>query len=42
MAPSSNYIIEVRIDVLKALKIFGLTATALTAVGLGAYYINQR
>ncbi|CAF4436233.1 unnamed protein product [Rotaria socialis] len=42
MASSSDYIIEVRIDVLKTLKIFGITATALTAIGLGAYYIHHR
>jgi len=42
MAPSSDYIIEVRIDVLKTLKIAGITASVLTAIGLGAYYIHQR
>jgi hypothetical protein len=42
MAPSSDYIIEVRIDVLKTLKIAGITAGVLTAIGLGAYYIHQR
>jgi hexokinase len=42
MAPSSNYIIEVRIDVLKTLKIAGIAAGVLSAIGLGAYYIHQR
>ena len=42
MAPSSDYIIEVRIDVLKTLKIAGITAGVLTAIGFGAYYIHQR
>ncbi|CAF4074044.1 unnamed protein product [Rotaria sp. Silwood2] len=42
MALSSDYIIEVRIDVLKTLKVFGITAGVLTAVGIGAYYIHQR
>jgi hexokinase len=42
MAPSSDYIIEVRIDVFKTLKIAGITAGVLTAIGLGAYYIHQR
>jgi hexokinase len=42
MAPSSDYIIELRIDVLKTLKIAGIAAGVLSAIGLGAYYINQR
>jgi hexokinase len=42
MAPSSDYIIEVRIDVLKTLKIAGITAGVLTAIGLGAYYAHHR
>lgn len=42
MAPSSDYIIEVRIDVIKTLKIAGITAGILSAIGLGAYYIHQR
>ena len=42
MGSSSDYIIEVRIDVLKALKIAGISASILTAIGLGAYYIHQR
>jgi hexokinase len=42
MAPSSDYIIEVRIDVLKTLKIAGIAAGILTAIGLGGYYIHQR
>ncbi|CAF3596132.1 unnamed protein product [Adineta steineri] len=41
MMSSSDYIIEVRIDVLKTLKIAGITAGVLTAIGLGAYYIHQ-
>lgn len=42
MAPSSDYIIEVRIDVIKTLKIAGIAAGVLSAIGLGAYYIHQR
>lgn len=42
MAPSSDYIIEVRIDVLKTLKIAGIAAGMLSAIGLGAYYLHQR
>jgi hexokinase len=42
MAPSSDYILEVRIDVLKTLKIAGITAGVLSAIGFGAYYIHQR
>ena len=42
MAPSSDYIIEVRIDVLKTLKIAGIAAGAISAIGLGAYYLHQR
>ena len=42
MAPSSDYIVEIRIDVLKTLKIAGVTAGVFTAIGLGAYYVHQR
>ena len=42
MAPSSDYVIEIRIDVLKTLKIAGITTGLLTAIGLGAYYVHQR
>jgi hexokinase len=40
MAPSSNYILEFKIDILKTLKIAGITAGVLTAIGLSAYYIH--
>ena len=42
MAPASDYIIEIRIDVLKTLKIAGVATGVLTAIGLGAYYAHQR
>ena len=42
MAPSSDYIIEVRIDVIKTLKMAGITVGVLSAIGLGAYYLHQR
>lgn len=42
MAPSSDYILEIRIDVLKTLKIAGVATGVLTAIGLGAYYAHQR
>ncbi|CAF0807121.1 unnamed protein product [Adineta ricciae] len=42
MAASSNYVIEVRIDVLKTLKIAGLATGAIAAIGLGVYYFHQR
>jgi hexokinase len=43
MAPSSSdYIIELKIDVLKTLKIAGITAGVLAAIGLSAYYIHGR
>ena len=42
MAPPSDYIIEVRIDVIKTLKIAGITVGVLSAIGLGAYYLHQR
>ncbi|CAF1119667.1 unnamed protein product [Rotaria sordida] len=42
MSSTSKYIIEVKIDVIKTLKLLGITAGALTAIGLGTYYIHQR
>ncbi|CAF1256885.1 unnamed protein product [Adineta steineri] len=42
MAPSSDYILEFKIDVFKTLKIVGITTGVLTAIGLGAYYIHRR
>ena len=42
MASSSNYVIEIRIDVLKTLKIAGLATGALAAIGLGVFYLHQR
>jgi hypothetical protein len=42
MAPSSDYTIELKIDVLKTLKIVGITTGVLTAIGLSAYYIHRR
>jgi hexokinase len=42
MAPPSNYIIEFKIDLLKALKIAGITAGVLTAIGFSAYYLHGR
>lgn len=39
---SSDYIIEFKIDVLKTLKLTGITVGILTAIGLGAYYIHGR
>lgn len=42
MATPSNYVIEVRIDVIKTLKIAGIAAGVLSAIGLGAYYVHQR
>ncbi|CAF4399666.1 unnamed protein product, partial [Rotaria socialis] len=41
MAPSSEYIIEFKIDVFKTLKLAGITTGVLTAIGLGAYYIHR-
>jgi len=42
MAPSSDYIIEFKIDVFKSLKLVGITTGVLTAIGIGAYYIHRR
>jgi len=42
MVSSSDYILELKIDVLKTLKIAGITAGVLTAIGLSAYYIHGR
>jgi hexokinase len=43
MAPSSSdYVIEFKVDILKALKIAGITAGVLTAIGFSAYYIHGR
>ncbi|CAF4945054.1 unnamed protein product, partial [Rotaria sp. Silwood1] len=42
MAPSSDYIIEFKIDVFKTLKLVGITTGVLTAIGVGAYYINRQ
>ncbi|CAF1143252.1 unnamed protein product [Adineta ricciae] len=39
---SSNYVIEFKIDVIKTLKIAGISTGLLTAIGLGAYYIHRR
>ena len=39
---SSDYIIEFKIDVLKTLKLTGITVGVLTAIGLGAYYMHGR
>jgi hexokinase len=39
---SSDYIIEIRIDVLKTLRIAGLATGLLTALGVGAFYVHQR
>ncbi|CAF2636265.1 unnamed protein product [Rotaria sp. Silwood2] len=41
MASSSDYIIEFKIDVFKTLKLVGITASVLTAIGVSAYYINR-
>ncbi|CAF3984982.1 unnamed protein product [Rotaria magnacalcarata] len=41
MAPSSEYIIEFKIDVFKTLKLAGTTTGVLVAIGLGAYYIHR-
>lgn len=42
MAPSSAYVIEFQIDLFKTLKIVGISAGVLTAIGLGTYYIHGR
>jgi hypothetical protein len=42
MAPSSDYIVEFKVDVLKTLKIVGITTGVLTAIGVSAYYIHRR
>lgn len=42
MAPSSDYVIELRIDLVKTLKIAGVATGALVALGFGAYYVHQR
>lgn len=42
MAPTSDYVIEIRIDVMKTLKIAGIAAGVLSAIGLGAFYLHQR
>ena len=42
MAPSSDYIVEFKIDILRTLKIAGITTGLLTAIGLSAYYIHRR
>ena len=41
MAPSSEYIIEFKIDVFKTLKLAGITTGVLAAIGLSAYYIHR-
>jgi hexokinase len=42
MVSSSDYIIEVKVDVIKTLKIVGITTGVLTTIGLAAYYVHQR
>ena len=39
---SSDYMIEFKRDVLKTLKLTGITVGVLTAIGLGAYYMHGR
>ncbi|CAF0794977.1 unnamed protein product [Rotaria sordida] len=41
MVPSSEYIIEFKVDVLKTLKLVGITTGVLTAIGVSAYYIHR-
>ena len=42
MASASNYVIELKIDLLKALKLVGVTSGVLGTLGLGIYYIHHR
>lgn len=42
MATSSDYVIELKIDLLKTVKLVGISTAVLTAIGLSAYYIHYR
>ena len=42
MATSSNYVLELKIDLLKTLQLLGISTGLVTAIGLSAYWIHCR
>ena len=42
MVTSSDYVIELKIDLLKTVKLVGISTAVLGAIGLSAYYIHSR